>query len=104
METFNPESLREYQPTEGYLVVGPTLRKDMYLDPPVWPAEMSFRLTDADASDRAVSGPELSFLWQAVNDRSEPLTGVKDGDDVYAVAVFVEGISLGEPPFKCWNK
>jgi hypothetical protein len=104
VETYNPSGLADFQPAEGYLVVGPKLRKELFPSPPVWSADYGFHLADADASDRTVSGPTLDFLWQAINNQPEPLTGIQDGDSIYAVAVFVKDISLAEPPYKCWNK
>lgn len=102
--SFDPSGLTDFVPDEGYLVVGPRLRKEIFTDPVVWPDNFDFRLSDADASGRTVTGETLEFLWQAINRQPEPLTGIRDGESIYAVAVFVEGISVGEPPFKCWNK
>lgn len=104
IDAFDPAALTDFVPEEGYLVVGPRLRKDIFTDPLAWPDNFGFRLSDADASGRTVSGETLEFLWQAINRQPEPLTGILDGESIYAVAVFVEGISIGEPPFKCWNK
>lgn len=103
-ETFDPAILSEFSPEEGYLVVGPRLRQDMFPNAPIWPDRFGFRLSDEDSSGRTLRGEPLDFLWQAINAQPAPLTGVQDGDGIYAVAVFVEGISLGHPPFRCWNK
>jgi hypothetical protein len=66
-ESFDPSGLIEFSPQEGYLVIGPSLRKDLFLSPPVWPDTFGFRLSDPEASGRTVNGPALDFLWQAIN-------------------------------------
>ena len=104
VESFDPSILTEFFPDEGYLVVGPRLRQDIFTNAVEWPADFGFQLSDEDASGRTLRAEPLEFLWQAINNQPEPLTGIRDGDGIYAVAVFVEGISVGAPPFRCWNK
>ena len=103
-EPIDSTALSNFVPEKGYLVIGPRLKQDAFQDAPEWPAEFSKRLSDPATSGREVSGEELDFLWNAVNRQPEPLTGIRDGDGIYAVALFIEGISMAEPPFRCWNK
>ena len=102
IEAVEVADLELFSPQRGLLVVGPYagLTLDKY---PAWPEDFPFSLAEVGAQGRWVEGDILAYAWETINHQPVPLTGVEQNGTIYAIGLEIEGISLQDPPFDCWE-
>lgn len=93
-----------YRPEEGLLVVGPYTTSTTTEGFPVWPVTADFSLADVAQEGKWISGNLLLYVWGIINDQSEPLTGIEENGNIYAIGLEIKNISIEDPPYNCWNR
>lgn len=94
--------LELFTPARGLLMVEPYagLTLDEY---PAWPEDFPLSLAEVGAQGCWVEGDILAYAWETINHQPAPLTGVKQNGTIYAIGLEIEGISLQDPPYDCWD-
>jgi uncharacterized protein (TIGR00297 family) len=104
LDQIDISTLKIFNPEKGLLIVGPYAPNISRYDVPNWPDNYPFSLSDIDPDGKWISGDELQFIWETINAHPEPLTGIEDKGTIFAVALEIEGISTGNPPYDCWKQ
>jgi hypothetical protein len=97
-------SLIDFIPEKGFLVVGPYRGFSSIDTIPEWTSNISFSLSELVGTGRWINGSIAEYVWNTINEQSEPLTGMREGSNVFAIGLEVESISPQDPPFDCFNR
>ena len=104
INSIEQEHLDIYTPEEGLLVVGPYKASAAIDAFPKWPQNADFSLAEVGQEGKWISGEILLYVWEIINNQPEPLTGIEENGNIYAVGLEIRGISPEDPPYDCWNR